>query len=214
MPIPDNQITVAEIVVEGRIAASGVDTVQTINVFHYKRQTMSIPATKSGLDAAFDNNILDELQLCMNVRWTHVKTRVRWLNDAEDPYTDFAGGGLGQNAGDSMTSDKCVYMLLRTEKRGKIYRGAKFFGPLSEGDTTTLGDVLNAAAITRFTALKTAMYADILDANGVTWSPSLFTRKGSQIKTNPTTVITNRLSEVILNQRITGLKRRRTKSKY
>lgn len=215
MPIPASQISLAEIVVVGRMAASGVDTVPTINVFHYMRTNTSQTPSKIELDAAFDNNILDQLQLCLNNRWTHVLTRVRWVNDALDPYADSVGGGLGLVAGDSLPSDKCVYLMLRTGLRGKEFRGAKFIGPVSEADTTDEGDVLNAAGLARFQALATAINQDILTVAGITWSPCVFTRKGSQIRTNPTTIAAmNRLETVLVNQRLSTQERRRTASKY
>jgi len=100
--------------------------------------------------------------------------------------------------------------------RGRGAHGSNHFGPLSESDTTTPdADILNAAAITRFSAIITAINATLTDGNGNIWVPVVLSRvKPAQYKSNPTNVVTFPISQMLLNKRIGRMKRRERGSVY
>lgn len=214
MPISNAQITTAEVVIVGSMDSGGVNIVPTINILHFRRIVTTPEADKIALEAAFGSAFLSPIKACLNNRWTWTHTRVRWMNDVEDPYREFEVGTVGTVAGDSLPSDKCVFLLKRTGVRGKAFRGSMFLGPVSEADTTAQGDVLNAAALARFRSVADLLDQSITDSEGNIWDPSLLVRKISQLKTNPTTVETRKITQVLVNQRISSQKRRRTASKY
>jgi len=215
MPIPDNQKTHAEIKVVGIITSGGVNAINTVNVFHYRRTNTVQPLTKASLDSIFQTAIVDVLALALNNRWTQVHNTVRFIDDAQDIENGFAHADVGNVAGDGMASIMAAYILLRTGVRGRHFRGSKHFGPLSESDTTAPNeDIFNAGALVLWGNVVTALAAPLADSNGNTWNLEVISTSLSQLVTNPTFVVGNDVTEVALNKRVGRLRRREAKSQY
>lgn len=215
MPIPANQIRTAEITMYGLIAGSGSNAVNTVTVFHYRRLAISVTPTKAALDTVFQAGPMAPVIAALNARWTQLRNSIRWLDDAQDGPVDFTHVNPGAIATDAMTSNETVYMRMRTALRGRSFRGSKFFGPISEADTTLgASDVLNAGAITRFQAIATALGLDLTDATGNVWRLAIVSRKLSQLLVNPTNVIFNDVTQIALNTRVGDMKRRKVHSVY
>jgi hypothetical protein len=215
MPIPATSISTAEVRVYGNIASGGVTSKPTNWGFYFTR-TSTVPAIlKAQIDTAFQAAIMPDLGLALNVRWLQAYNTVRYLDDALDAPAQYNHAVAGAVAGDGMPSFCTAYLLLRTGLRGKSYRGSKHFAPLSESDTTIAGeDILNAAALTRFGAVKTDLLAGFTDASGNVWRLQIFSKTLSQILTNPTTVVVNTVNAILINKRIGRMKRREVKSSY
>lgn len=214
MAIPDADKQHWEISVLGRMTAGGGNAVLTANVFHYRRNLFPAPAVKSEIEAAFEALVVAPILLLLNARWTHTQTTVRCLNDALDPPVVFAHTDPGNVAGDSLQSDQAAYLLVRTGTRGRSFRGSKHFGPMSETDVTTNGDVWNAAALTRIGDVATAMVANLTDASGNVYVPGVLSRKLSQLRENPTFVSQEDMLQILTNHRVGNMKRRQVKSVY
>lgn len=216
MPVlPDNQLINLQVIVYGLITSGGSTTKNTVTVFNYRRNNFPTPASKSGFNTAFQAAVVVPMAAALNNRWSQEHNTVRFLNDALDSPTLLTGAAVGAISGDGLASGSAVYLELQTGIRGKSYRGGKWFGPLSEADVTTPDDdILNAAAIGRFNTLKAALLANITDAGGNVWTPSVVSRLKSQLVTNPTTVVANDVETVLLNKRVTSLRQRKVKSVY
>jgi len=215
MPLPDNQLLVAEIICYGMMDAGGSSTVNTVNIFHYRRAGTAVAMTKTALDTAFQTAIVVPMALCLNARWNQLFNTVRMINDALDPVGQFSHAAVGGVAGDSMTSLASTYTLFRTQLRGRNYRGAKHWGPLSEADATAPdGDILNAAAIARFATLVTALATPITDATTNTWNLEVLSRTKSKLTKNPTLVVSTQVTSILQNKRIGRMRRREVKSVY
>lgn len=215
MPLADAAKIHVEAVVCGLMTAAGGISVPTINVFNFRRTTFVNVFSKGAFEAAFHTNIMAVIKAALNIRWTHTMTRVRCLNDADDPYQDTVYSGAGVITGDSLPSDQSAYLLLRTALRGRAARGNKHLGPMSESDTTTTSDIFNAGALTRLAAIGTALVAGFTTgAPVVTYVPCVISRKNSQLKTNPTTVVANDIIQVLVNKRVGSMKRRKITSVY
>lgn len=215
MPIPANQITVAEVILYGQIASSGSNAKNTANVFHFRRLATAIAPSKASLDTAFQAAIGVPVIAALNIRWGQLRNTVRWLNDAQDGPVDFAHVNAGGTVGDSMATHEAVYIQLRTALKGRSFRGSKHFGPLSETDTTIgASDVLNAAAIVKFGAIVTALGTDIVDGTGNTWRSVVYSRLLSFPLVNPTTIVNNDVTQVRLNTRVGDLLLRKVRSIY
>jgi len=215
MPLPDNQLLNAEIVVYGQISSGGSSVVNTVNVFHYKRQDVVNVMSKTALDTAFQAAIVVKLALALNNRWTQLFNTIRMVDDALDPPTNFSHAEVGGVAGDGQPALSSVFINLRTNLRGQNFRGSKHFGPLSEADATAPdADVLNAAAVTRFTTLITALGTTITDGTPNSWKLEVLSRNLSKLKKNPTTITATQVNAILLNKRIGRLRRREPRSVY
>jgi len=215
MPIPAADVRFIEVATKGIIASGGSTTPVTVNVFHFYRTTNTNPVSKAHIDTAYQAGIVVPLAAALNNRWTQQNNTVRYIDDALDAPVLFSHAVVGGVAGDGMAAMDAVFILQQTGLRGKSYRGGKHFGPLSEADTTGPDeDILNAAAITRFGAVVTAMQAGFTDSDGNIWVAVVLSTKQSVLRTNPTTVVANQVTVTSLNKRVGRLKRREPASVY
>lgn len=201
---------IAEIQMKGTLAAAGGKVVNVASVFHYRLALIVAPPTKAALDTAFQTDlagVVINYGAAANIRYLQSENNIRYVNEATDLATVFAHAQAGVIATDALPSDVAVSMLLRTAKRGREYRGAKRFAGASEIDTT--GDVLTGAGLARWQALQAAVFLTIVDALGNRWVPSVLSRKLSQLQTNPTTVVANDVTQVLLNKNVGTMRRRR-----
>jgi len=215
MPIAPGLITHVELVMRGLIAAGGSDSIRTDTTFHYRRTNNALAIDKAAFNTVWQAGPGAAILAALNNRWSQTLNDVRWLDDIEDPYESLTESHPGGVAGDGLASYTFIYMLYRTAKRGKSYRGNNKFGPLSEADATAAGDdILNAAATTRFNAVKTALLASLTDAIGNVWDLEVVSRKKSNFTVQPATIVANDVNGIFLNKRISETKRRKVSSVY
>ena len=211
MSIPAAQIQNVQITILGTAATGGSSVTPSQNVFTYRRTTTVNPFTKIGVNNIFQTNIITPLLAAANVRYTPGTLSIRVLDDFNDAETVFTVAGAGAIATDSLPSDSAVYMLYRTALRGRSYRGSKHFGPASEVDTTQ--DILTGAGLARWQTLQAALLAVMVDANGNTWTPTVLSRKLSNLKALPlATVVATEVTDVLLDLNIGTMRKRRSKT--
>lgn len=215
MAIPLNQMSVAQVTVAGTLAAGGTQTKNLIWNFYFQRIGVSPPWIPTTIETAFSAAIVPSLLLALNIAFTQKYNLVRCLNDATDPGAQVPRSGIGAVTGDPMVSFASNYVLCRTGNRGKHYRGAKHFAPLSESDTSSgSGNILNAGSISLWGTFLAAWLAGFTDGSGNVWIPVLFSRSLSQVSLNPTTLVVNPITQLLLNKRVGRMKRRETPSEY
>ena len=215
MPISPALISHAEIQIHGTVTAGGSNNRLTVATFHYRRTAVVNPLSKANLDTAFDAAITAKIALLLNNRWTQSFNTIRWLDDAEDPPLAVSHAAVGAIAGDGMSTVVASYMLFRTAKRGRSFRGSKHLFPLSESDTTAgTEDILNAACLARYASLITALATPLVDASGNTWNGEVVAKTLSQLRVNPTTIIGNDITQILVNKRIGRMRKREVKSVY
>lgn len=199
--------SIAEIIAQGTLAALGSNGQNVASVFHYRLALLVAPATKLALDNAFNAGVGAACLAAYNIRYVQSQDVVRYVNDATDAGISFAHAGVGAIATDPLPSDACVSFLLRTALRGRSYRGAKRLPAINEIDTT--GDVLTGAGLARWQTVQSSMFANLVDALGNVWTPSVVSRSLSQLLVNPTTVVANDITSVLLNKNIGTMRGRR-----
>ena len=209
-------MNVAEVVCNGTVAAGGSDAKTSTSVWYWRRTTIVNPVDPAHVESAFQAAIAIPLTNFLNVRYTQTNTQCRIINDALQPYKQVSRAVAGQVAGDSMATVECAYMLMRTAVRSKGIKGSKHLYPLSETQTTIgTSDVLNAGALVLFGLLATAVLAGFTDSDGNIWVPTIFSRpKVSQTARNPTKIIVNDVASIILNKRVSKMKKRYVRSVY
>lgn len=216
MPIPANQILIAEIQMRGIITGGGAGEVRTNFVFHFRRLATAVDPLKSPINTAFQTNIATPIAAALNEDWEATTNSIRFVNDALDAPTEFSSALEGAITGDRLASFATAYLLMRTAVRGREYRGSKHLGPFSESDVThaTGCDIFNAGAVTRLTTICTAIGAGFTDSTTNNWVPCILSRKLSELTENPTTVITNDVTQILPNQRVGSEVRRKAPSLY
>jgi hypothetical protein len=215
MPIPLNTVHVAEVSMKGLIASGGSNTINTNFIFHFQRAATAVNPAKGAIATAFDAGIGAAVAAALNAGWSGTVYDVRYPEDAEDQYVSTTSAQVGAIAGDRLASDQAAFLLFRTGLRGRSFKGGKHLGPMSEADVTTPNDdVWNAAALARLATINTALAAGFTDATGNVWSLTLLSRKKSQLKKNPTTVIYNLVTQLLVNKRTGSMVRRKVKSIY
>jgi hypothetical protein len=196
----------------GLIAAGGSNAVRTNFVFHYRRLATAVNPDKAALEGAFNTAVATPIAAALNTDWSASLHDVRWVNDAEDAYASITATEAGMITGDRLQTFAAAYLLLRTGKRGKKFRGSKHFGPMSESDIGD--DVFNATALGRLEAIKTAMLLTLTDGTGNQWKLTCLSRSLSQLSTNPTTVVTNDVTQILVRESIGTMRSRKVDSVY
>lgn len=215
MPISMALVNTAEIVIRGLIASGGSNAIKTNTTFHYRRLATAVDPSKTALNTAFVAGPVSAIAAALNVDWEASLHDIRWVNDATDPYTSITATEVGAVAGDRLSSHAAAYLLFRTGLRGRSFRGAKHLGPMSESDVTSDDeDLFNAAAITRLAAINTALAATLTDSTGNQWKFTLLSRFLSQTKTNPTVIVTNDVTQLLVAKRVGTLMQRKVASVY
>lgn len=215
MPISPALVSHAEVHCVGSIVAGGSGSKNTDYTFNFRRTTVVNPLSKANLDTIFQSTIVAKILLAVNIRWSQLSNTVRWLDDATDPPVPFSHVNLGAIATPGTQAFDSVYCLLRTGLRGKNYRGSKHFAGLSEVDTTQPNDdVLNAGAIALWATVLAGMATPLVDLSGNTWVLEIVSKTLSQTVINPTVVVGNDVTTMLLNKRIGKMKNRQVKSVY
>lgn len=215
MPIPLSSVTQIEVAAFGIVAAGGSNTRASVATFQYRRTATVLTISKTAVETAFQAAIMIPLTNALNARYAQTFNTVRFLNDATDFPNQVTRAVAGQIAGESLTTAESLFLLLRTGLRGKSYRGSKKLFPFSETDTTlATADLWNAGALARFATLAAAILAGFTDATGNVWIPQVVSRKLSQLTVNPTTVIGNDVTSVLVNKRVGTMRKRKVKSVY
>lgn len=196
--------------VRGTALATGEARIKKVyNVYDYLRSASGTPPTMATILAAFKSAVLTPLGNCLSVSYVKAYCDLRWLDDPTNPYTIIADGVNGQVAGDSLPSVNNVSMQLKTGLRGRIYRGAKRYGPIAESHTTL--DYLNSTAIALWATFQTA-YLTPFVAGGYNFSPVVVSQKSSTF--NPTTaiVVATPVTTTIVNAYL-GIMRKRAQER-
>ena len=215
MPIPNSQQLHVEIIASGIVAAGGSNTKASASVFDFRRTATVLTINKANVEAAFQTAIMIPITNALNARYTQTFTTVRILDDAQDFPSQVTRAVAGAIAGESLTTAESLFLLARTALRGKSFRGNKKLFPFSETDTTlATADLWNAGALGRFATIAAAWLAGFTDADGNIWKPFIVSRKLSQLKVNPTTVVSNQVASVLVNKRVGTMRKRKVKSVY
>lgn len=210
MAIADNLKLHWEIATLGTIASAGGESKQFANVYHYRRTTTTVEASKSEIADEFDAAVVPVIVAALNARANISQITVRCVNDATDATYSKSVNHDGAIAGESLPSYVVGTIRLNTAVRGRSGRGRKHFGPLSEADTT--GDIITGAALTRMQTLRDALDNPFTDATGNIFVPCVVSRHLSQLTANPTTVAANDVNACVLNTTVSTLRRRKVRT--
>lgn len=205
MSIPLSDVTIAEVVCKGTLAAGGSDAQKLYNVWHFRRTGTSVDPDKAALALAV-RGLFVTIAAKWSVDYLLDVIGIRWIQDAEDPEVDTILGAsqvAGGVSTDRTPANTCVTMTLKTAKRGRNYRGRKAFGALVEAGTTK--DLIAAGDVTAWDTFAALILAGVTSADpggSNTWVPFVLSRTLSQLSVNPTTVVGADVASIIVNQNL------------
>jgi hypothetical protein len=199
----------------GTISSNGSSARTFDQIYYFQRTAFTGVWSPSVIESAFQTSVASVIMAALNNRATQEFTAVRCVEDATNAEQQFAETAVGAVAGDSQVLGNYAYLLERTGFRGKNWRGAKKYYPISEADTTAPNaDVFNAAATTRLNAIGTALITGFTDGLGNVWKYGLLSKSLSQVEVNPTNIIWTPITQILLRETIGFMKKRRVSSVY
>lgn len=177
-----------EIVAIGTVAAAGSNARNWRSLWRYNLISGVAAFVAADLATKFNTQVMVPMLLCLNHRLSVSTITCRDMSDATSFPTQFTHAGVGAIAGDSMKLSAAAFVKFNLGIRGRGVKGSKHLYPMSESDSTTgTDDLFNAGALATLATFGTAAILPITDALGNIWAPFSLA-KGSQIKTNPTTI--------------------------
>jgi hypothetical protein len=196
---------VASVIVKGTLATGGSNAIAPSINLAYRWTSGPGIKSKLALSNAFEAGPYAAMLAAFNVAWANGTTNIRFLDDVTDPTLTTVLAGVGAIATDRLPSTMAVYFFIKSNVRGRRAQGSKHFAAASEIDTT--GDIL-VAGLARWTAIATAMVLQLTDANADIWTPCIVSKKSSQIRFTPERVVYNDIAQIVVNQDI-GIMRKR-----
>jgi len=178
-----------------------------VNVYHYRRTSVVAPADKTVFRTKFLTEVLDNLKVCLSENYITDRIRLRWLDDADDPYLDAALSKDGTVTGDSLPASVCALVDMKTGVRGRSRRARKFFSPIAESHAEK--NSLNATALALWATFCTKVKGPFTDANGEEWTYAAIDFKRSDLKMPNATVVYNLTTDIAVRSGLVLLKRRK-----
>lgn len=211
----------AEIVMRGVTTPEGGDPQKIVNVFHYRRVSTSNDPVKANIADGFHDAVATVVCAALNANYSLSAIDVRYLEDVEDPYVTFDQTDVGAISGDGYNNKIAAYLLKRTAKRGKRFRGGWHFGPLSESDFTdstgagTAGsELVNTACYDRLVDIADAVMAGFASAEGNNWAPVVWSKTASDMLAVPATIVSNDLTQILVRKNPGTVRSRSVASSY
>lgn len=202
-----------EAAVKGHIINNdGVTRKQIVNVFHYNRGTKIGAPTLATFEAAFVAKLQADYAACLSVALVGDVVTCRFIDSPTLIAMDFATPFPGAVGGDNQPSNESAYMLLRSDTRGKHYRGSKHFGPIAE--SSTLNQELAAGVLAAWATFATHVNDIITDATGTTWFPIVLSRTLSDLTVTPASLVYALITNVFTSKTLGTMRHRKERSRY
>jgi hypothetical protein len=214
MPVPRPPLTSiyhAQIKVKALLLSTGAIAKEVTTLFTYKRTSNVNTPSKTQLNTAFVAGPLAAFLAATNISYSNPTVSIRWLEDAEDPFVDFANVAAGAIATDRQPGFAAVYMALYSNSRALWAKSSKHFPGVNEIDTTQ--DLLTGAGLARWQTVQSAILANVTDAGPNIWQPCVVAgAPRSQTSFNPTTIVSNLVSSIVLHLSVGRMKKRQVKT--
>lgn len=206
MPVTTN---VFEIILQNTLTETSF-TKNVWNVFHY-RLSSGTPDTAANILSAWVSAVQNPLRTnWLTTDCACVGVLGRFLDDATVQYATNLPGTSGLIALPRLPGDLALVLPLRGSNRGKNYRGSKHIPAIASAFVTK--DELNATGITAAALVQGYLGLTITSTNSSTYIPVILSRNLSQLRTNPTTIVTSDVSAVLVNKTIGTMRRRKEKT--
>jgi len=210
MPAPIG--TNLEIVAIAHCLTTGGQLKAVVNSYHYSATVApGAPPPKGNIFTAWNSSIFAGIASKLSVDYVAVQTTIRFIDDASDAPTNCGPQNNGAAAVGHLDLATAVVFYLKTNLRGKEYRGFKHYGPITPLDGS--GDELSVAGYANWNPL-TSNHTNSFSNGGWTWVPVILSRKLSTLITNPTTVVATPITSARCNKTLGTMRHRREKTVF
>lgn len=203
----------AEIVYRGHTVESNGSLKKSFNVFHMRRRASTPGADPIDVYNGFVTAFNTPLIAAISDKYIGDNVSVRLMdNPMTTPYIA-ANAITGAVTGDRMPSGNgAVTIQLKTNGRGRNFRGSKHFSPIAESQTTL--DNLNGGAQTLWDAVASALavMSPLIMPSGVEWDLIVLSQELSDFVINPSVFTGAYVIDCIANAQVGTMKRRRQKA--
>lgn len=209
--VPLNPI-LAEIIIRGSVTASGIAIRPFLQIWHFLRV--------GGAGAESVVNLCNEWQTIMDtvlanalsIDYTGGVASGRFLDDPTNPEVLGNLSSNGTVTGDRLPNYGTVTCQLKSDGRGRNYKGSKHFGPIAESQTEE--DLLNAGGITAWDAVaaQVASNLQVVLASGNTWQLIVLSRSLSVLEPGPTLFTGAYVIDCTANHTLGTMRRRKLKN--
>lgn len=187
MPLTDAQKIDFEIVVQGTLAALGGQAQQTITPLHYRRASFGSAYDAAQLLTAFHAAVQTQWLACCSVSWNWDLTKVRCLNSPTEAFVQSTVNLAGGIIGDMLPSYAAAVFHKASALRGRSYNGRMYLAGIPESGTT--GNALTAGQKILTDALATVLDGPVTTAAGITYNPTVLSRKLSNLVIDPSVIV-------------------------
>lgn len=202
-----------EIAVIGHVVNNdGITNKNIVNVYHYRRSAGGVVPSNANVEAAFAALIKPNYAACLSVALVGDDVRTRFLDDPSFPVAPSGDTFPGGLSGDNAPTCESAYVKVRSNIRGKNYRGSKHFSPIAE--SSTLNQELTITAIGLFSALAVALFTNFTDADGNVWRPIILSRTLSNLTTSPASITYGDVIFAQASKTIGTMRHRKEKARY
>lgn len=190
-----------QIVIKGHVLNNdGISSKSIVNVFNYIRTSPWVAETTAHAANGIIATLAAAFNAMLSVAYVGDPSQSRFLDDPTLPAVATNNIGNGTTAADNQPNIVAAFQLLRTDYRGKSYRGSKHYGPIAESDTTN--QELSGGGAVKLATLGAAVIAAVAVAGGNTWAPIVLSQTLSNLTSSPASLtyapITSRLSSNVL----------------
>lgn len=218
--VPADPIKFVTTSIIGTVSSAGARARSVSFTFTWRRDLVALAVSKTAVLTEFQARVAVPIAAALNIRYTQIANTIRVYNDATSGVlrVPLAAPLIGSINGDSQAAHNAVAITRSTGLKGPCSRSAVHLSPLSESDTTILtDDVLNVAALARFTTVAAAILAGFTDATGNIWVPVVVgglhvAPPVAQIKVNPVTITWALVISSIVQSRIGTMVRRKSRA--
>jgi hypothetical protein len=202
-----------EVIYASNIALSGGGSKEVLNVYHLRRLGGTGGGTADSVGQALMGILQGSLNSALSVAYIAGVRKCRFMDDPTSAQTVQAESTIGTVTGDRLPLFNSVCLRLKTDGRGRNYRGSKHWAPIAESQT--LLDKLTAGGQTLWDAVATAHVAAIgvvIDNVGAYWTPIVLSTTLSQLTLNPAIFTGADITAVTANSIIGTMRRRKERS--
>lgn len=183
-----------------------------VNVFHFNQLAMvPIAEDLESLIQNFKSEMQPTIGALLSADYVGAKFFGRFMDDPTSAVNQNVTGIDGTTSGDRLPTYAAAVVQLKSDNRGRSYRGSKHFTPIAESDSDD--DILTNGGLTKLqnVANKLAFPLQLTGTNGSVWQLVILSPTLSNLTANPSVFTFSTISSAVANSQLGTMRRRKVK---